>query len=396
MRPPLSRRRYLALLGTSVTAGCFSSNCSTIESVTGTWLQAGHDATHTGHAPEASGPKSAKVGGEIDLNGGAVRDIHIAVGGSNVVVGGERVIDGKRKGVLRGLNIRNGSVTWEVRPAGPVAGVPAIVDNRVFVTSRPGINRGVIQAFDTGENELWRHSIDARLTVPPTVAGDTVYVGAGDGTILALAQADGAVRWQRRVGDERQGMEITYAPTVRDGRVVVAGQSSAERGIHVLDATDGSHRWRVPGPLLGATPAIRDGTIVTSFGRHAGEIVALNLHDGSHRWSVTVGESRLSPPTVTTDTVYVIDRSHIYSLALVDGNENWRTEVATNPSYRPTAGEKAIYVVGSGSITAYQQSTGERRWRFDSEARTPAIPAGGTVVCGQSEGRITALTSCAD
>ena len=68
---------------------------------------------------------------------------------------------------------------------------------------------------ETGR-QRWRLAEGQFLSSPPSVTGETVYVGSADG-ILAVDAATGKLRWEVPV------MQVTSVPVVVDGAVYAAG-----------------------------------------------------------------------------------------------------------------------------------------------------------------------------
>jgi alcohol dehydrogenase (cytochrome c) len=86
------------------------------------------------------------------------------------------------------------------------------------------------------------------------ILDDTVFVGTLDCYIVALDARSGAVRWETRVEDNKNGFAITAAPLAIDGKIIV-GISGGEAGIRgfldAYDAKTGKLAWRcftIPAP----------------------------------------------------------------------------------------------------------------------------------------------------
>ena len=91
----------------------------------------------------------------------------------------------------------------------------------------------------------WSLHMPDVVTATPTVVGDSVYVGAWDGTFDAIDLQSGAVRWSTTLGDRHGGSygKITSSAAVAtvDGKhtVFVGGGDS----LYGLDAGNGHVRW---------------------------------------------------------------------------------------------------------------------------------------------------------
>jgi alcohol dehydrogenase (cytochrome c) len=146
--------------------------------------------------------------------------------------------------------------TGEGRPHESAA---VVNDGVMFVTSP---NNQVI-AFDAKSGiPLWRYhrprpagaSVPHETNRGVALFGDTVYVAAGEGVLVALDAKTGREVWTTTVADNNSGYYITLAPLVAGG-VVMVGASGGEFGIRGFvagfDPKNGKELWRtytVPAP----------------------------------------------------------------------------------------------------------------------------------------------------
>jgi alcohol dehydrogenase (cytochrome c) len=86
------------------------------------------------------------------------------------------------------------------------------------------------------------------------VHGDTLFMGAIDGHLLAIDRISGQLKWNITLGDPALGYAITVAPLVIGDKVIV-GPAGGEFGIRgfiaAYDVNTGAELWRfntVPGP----------------------------------------------------------------------------------------------------------------------------------------------------
>lgn len=109
----------------------------------------------------------------------------------------------------------------------------------------------------------------------PAVDGQTIYVAAADGTVMAIDKNNGDVRWRQRTGESITGGVGAAAGMVlfgtRDARVIALNQS------------DGQQRWAasVSSEVLSAPQT--DGRLVVAQ-TGDGRLVGLNAADGQQRW----------------------------------------------------------------------------------------------------------------
>jgi alcohol dehydrogenase (cytochrome c) len=135
-----------------------------------------------------------------------------------------------------------------------------IVNNGVMFVSTP--NNQVLAIDAKTGNQLWRYRrprptgaiVPHETNRGVALYGDKVYVGAGEGVLVALNAKTGREVWTTPVGDNKAAYYITLAPLVADGKVMV-GCSGGEFGIRgfvaAFDPETGKELWRtytIPAP----------------------------------------------------------------------------------------------------------------------------------------------------
>jgi len=217
----------------------------------------------------------------------------------------------------------------------------------------------------------WRFQTDGPVRSSPTVAGDTVYAGSGDGRLYAIDRASGAERWRFDAGSP-----VDSSAAVAGGLVVFQSRDGA---IRAVDRSTGAPRWRVQtGPDL-----------PWEWG-----------HEG---WDYFV-----SSPAIVDARVYVgAGDGRLYCLDLATGQEAWRFETGGRIRSSPAVAGDRVYVGSAdGSLYAVDRGTGAERWRFDAEGKalssaefgydrktfqsSPAVEDG-AVYIGSRDGRMYAV-----
>src|SRR5205823_1854176 len=142
---------------------------------------------------------------------------------------------------------------------------------------------------------LWRKPLALRITTAPLVAGERVFVLAGDRSLHAFDALDGTRLWEvRRPSDPLTLAQAGVLAPFKD--TLLAGQGSRLAG---LDPLNGDLRWEVPvGSPRGTNeverladlvaPAARVGDVicVRSFQASVG---CVNPERGTLAWNKTVG-----------------------------------------------------------------------------------------------------------
>jgi len=171
------------------------------------------------------------------------------------------------------------------------------------------LERGPVQA-------RWRTFLDGSSQCPPTVAGDTVYVGANDGTLSALDAESGKVRWKFPTGGE-----ILSQPLVREGKVFFG---SGDGGLYAV-TVQGKLAWKYEaGAAVYSSPAWANGAVVC--GTNAGDLIAVEAATGRLRWRCAEPNYAIeSAVHVAQGTVYAgaWDR-FIYAVDAATGALRWK------------------------------------------------------------------------
>ncbi len=189
----------------------------------------------------SSRPKPAELGPNVPILG--VRQAWTAQIGSmqgmalDVRVLGHTVLLASSAGEVVALDARTGGDIWRTRVAGTLtAGVGS--DGRwTAVTAATG----EVVVLDAGR-EIWRKPLSAQAYTAPLVAGNRVFVLAGDRSVTAFDAASGRQLWrQQRPGEPlvlRQGGVLMAV-----GDTLVAGLSGRLVG---FNPDNGSVRWEAP------------------------------------------------------------------------------------------------------------------------------------------------------
>jgi outer membrane protein assembly factor BamB len=261
----------------------------------------------------------------------------------------------------------------------------------------------------------WKFHTGGRVISTPAVVGDAVYVGSTDGSLYALARADGSQRWKF----DTRG-PIASSPAVVNGLVIV---SSVDGGIYAVDATSGAQRWvfrtkgerrftapgihgaiprteRMPDPfdVFLSSPTVVDGVVYVGSGDQ--HVYALDAASGALRWSFATGDVVHASPAVADGVVYIgsWDRN-LYALDAATGRERWRYTTGSDTTIynqvglasSPAVSGGTVFVGGrDGHFHAVDARTGALKWKIDNNGGwTIASPAvhEGVVYFPTSDGR---------
>jgi len=180
---------------------------------------------------------------------------------------------------LYALELESGRVKWDFQAAGAFAGTPALGDGTLYVGAfddqfyaidagtgserwrfkgqnwfwgSPVVHDGVVYAADvagvvyaldakTGA-EVWRQAVESPVRAGLALAenGSQLFVGSQDGTLRALATADGFVMWSR----ESDG-QVLSTPVVDEGILYELLLYSSQR-LRALHVENGRDVWVYP------------------------------------------------------------------------------------------------------------------------------------------------------
>jgi len=140
-------------------------------------------------------------------------------------------------GVLRGLDVSDGSQLWEIELDSPDT-PPVIADAGVLVG-----DGGTLAVYDPtdGTRQQSLGQFGERIEAPPAVAGETVFVTASDGTINAVSVANGDRLWRQNTG-------VVADTGISIGRETVVAAATnlpdaSLAGIVAYKRSDGTARW---------------------------------------------------------------------------------------------------------------------------------------------------------
>jgi outer membrane protein assembly factor BamB len=267
------------------------------------------------------------------------------------------VVFGAGDGYVYAVDAASGKSRWRAKTSGRVRGSPAVANGVVFI----GSFDGRVYSFDlaTGK-ERWHYDTEGAslksgnygfdrrsIQSSPAVDDGTVYVGARDGFVYALAASDGALRWKY---DHRISW-INSSPAVVDG-VVYDGSSDAHF-VQALDASSGKELWRtdIGGAIVWSSPAVTAKQIFVGDG--AGRLLVLDRTSGKLLATFRTGSGVFSSPVVAGNLVmFGSNDGGVYALGVADTPPVQRAVFLDSSYIRAGAGgrsaETAVYLSHRG------------------------------------------------
>lgn len=153
-------------------------------------------------------------------------------------------------------------------------GVPWVAPERTFV----GDGHELLAIDNANGKVLWRFAgtPDTLTSYAPTLAGDTLFFGPGNGLLYALSASDGRLKWRLDRGDEWQYLRQLYV----GGDVLVAG--SYKELLYGISVADGKVLWKFyAGNFINSHHVAGDTAYLWS---PTGWVYAIDIQNGSVRW----------------------------------------------------------------------------------------------------------------
>lgn len=251
--------------------------------------------------------------------------------------------------------------------AGDFSFTPAVVQDSVYAAG----HNGTLVRFDKGR-EVWRISIDEKLSGGVGSDGQLVAVGTSKGEVLAFDAETAKPLWK-----ERLSSEVLAAPAVGEGLVVVRTGDSRIAG---LDAKDGKRRWlfqrTAPTLSLRTSVGVLLGQKVVVAGLPGGKLVAINNQTGAAIWDVTValpkGATELervadlasSPVVQGRDICAAAFQGRVACFDIATGNMKWGRDISSSAGI--DMDDKRVYVSDDkGTVHAFSRESGASVWKQD-------------------------------
>ncbi len=267
--------------------------------------------------------------------------------GLSVITGGQQE--------LGAWQVKDGKPRW-LHKAHIQVGTPFVTPERTYV----GDGHELL-AIDNRTGAIdWRFAgtPDTLASYAPTVAGDTVFFGPGNGLLYALNKANGALKWQLDDSKEWQYIRQMYV----SGEVLVAGTYTEL--LYGINVESGKILWKFKaGNFINSHHVAGEGAYLWS---PTGWIYAIDVGSGKVRWrhqTTRYGNhadnwGHMMAELVTLeDKLYCLDMNHVlHVLALDDGRELLRIPFAHDlrPSVSPLPGSRAVMASESGEVQLVQ------------------------------------------
>jgi eukaryotic-like serine/threonine-protein kinase len=284
-------------------------------------------------------------------------------------------------------------VLWTYDAGDVIDSSAAIADGVVYVAG----GDGDLLALDLATGALrWTYSIENLIgESSPAVSADTVYFGDLGGVVHAVGAKDGKARWTFKTASEIKSSPVIVPGSSNGADAVLIG--SYDGHLYSLDARTGKVRWKVlTNGQVHATPAVQDGL---AFVAGCDAIFrAIRVSDGRQAYQIESGAYTASSPVLDGDRAYFgTFNNEVLALDLKRRAVVWRYSLpdAQFPFYSSAALTGGRVIIGGRdkNVHAIDTKTGEAAWTFATKARVDSSPvvAEGRVYIGSSDGRLYVL-----
>ncbi|MFH1529110.1 MAG: PQQ-binding-like beta-propeller repeat protein [Pseudomonadota bacterium] len=268
-------------------------------------------------------------------------------------------------------------------PVLPVPGRPVAI---VGTSSRP--TGALLEAFRTDDGSvLWRKQMPGAVEAAGVIAGDSLYLGTGNGSVHRIHLPSGQDLWEPAV---QVPSGVSTTPLLLEDPPLLVIRDAADR-LTALSSHDGAERWTHgrPLPLGGPSlqgapdPVLIGGGIIVGFAD--GTVESLEPTTGKVRWSRRLCSDRrkmndadMTPLELPDGSILVGCHSRgIATLAVVDG-EVLQTFLVPGPLHAVLDLDRIWLTTTNGRLLALNANTLEVVW----ELELGETPLAGVQRCG--------------
>jgi len=302
-------------------------------------------------------------------------------------------MDAARTGVVDGAPPEDMEIRWTRELGESVDSSPAVVGDRVYV----GADNGRLYCLAEADGApIWEAQTDGCIVSSPAVADGIAYVGSVDRCLYAFSAADGEFLWRVKTKEPVLAPPLAFA-----GRVYFG---SMDGGFRCVDATTGKPHWKLDvGAVSGAAAAGTEGVVY--FGDHAGAVYAVDAATGTVVWQTQLKGKIVASPLLLGDrlvvgvmgpTALTIQKiKFLVALDIADGKELWSQFDGASVLSTPVADESAVYFgmvsgyTSSTELRAVNLQTGKEMWKrkLGGVADSSALLIGDRIMFGLHDGQ---------
>jgi len=264
----------------------------------------------------------------------------------------------------------HGKLLWQVENSSEMSATPVVVGRWLIIAGKDGMVRALDR--NTGSRG-WEYRTGGRVVAALLATRDTVYVGATDRYLYALAADSGLLRWRFEAPDYKYGG--LYAPATYADDTVYFGVKNA--WLYAIEAHTGVMRWRTRlGSAMYAAPVVADGRIY--IGSYDRQLYALRQSDGTVLWRSALPDWPQGAVLLHGGRVHMACRNgEVLALNRDDGNVEWRLDLGSELRHGPVLGHNGRALLGTvgGEVITLDLAQGRVAGRLFVSGAVHAQPA---------------------
>lgn len=233
--------------------------------------------------------------------------------------------------------------------------------------------------------ELWRAPL-GEIWASPLLAGESVFIGSGDGNFYSVDAASGKIIWKIPTGGRVESTACIFK------NVAYIGNDLGS--FYAINLKNGSILWKKSLGEYVRSSAFCDGknVYVGSINptRKSGMLWALASETGAVTWKKMMGPVFSSPAVDHDDVVVGSDDEMLYCFS-ASGTEKWRITLSGKIRSTPALGRDSLYIGGfGGTFYKIKRTSGEIIWQNPDSGSMYSSPAltRGLVVSGNNAGAL--------
>jgi outer membrane protein assembly factor BamB len=257
----------------------------------------------------------------------------------------------------------NGRSLWTVT-ADLITGDPApVVAGGLLFSASTEAEQGLC-AYDalTGQRR-WVFDTGRPVRATPCVAGTTVYVANGEGTVFAVDAATGQTRWRQTLDPSaRLPVSIGSPPLAAGGTLFVVTE---DKTLYALGAADGRRRWKSTADSSGSSggpAALSVSGDLIFLTDDLGGLYAIGTSDGTLRWRRVFSDrdhhAAALTPVVSGATAFCFNDHTLYALDRATGVDRWHASDLSATFEHPVLAAGAVHVASLPAVVSFDPATG--------------------------------------
>lgn len=238
---------------------------------------------------------------------------------------------------------------------------------------------------------LWSYDVKDSIDSSAAIANGVVYVGAGNGDLIAVDFATGKLRWKYST----QSFLGESSPAVAAGIVYIGDLDGT---FHAVDAGSGKSLWTFKtGGEIKSSPVVVNGIVL--IGSYDAHLYALNARTGELRWKVLTEGMVHATPAIQGELLFIAGCDENFrAIRITDGKQAYIIRGLAYTGASPlVAGDRAYFGTFSNEVLALDLKTRKVVWRYRAPDRefpfySSAVLSNGNVILGAGTNSFTRST----